>query len=552
MLIFLLLLLFNIVTPSKIRGVNLGSYFVLEPYINPSLFYQFIGLNDHVISDSYMFCKYLGPYEANKQLIEHWNNWINFEKLDKLKNFGINTIRIPVADWMFSPYEVFDINQNNVKCYDKSIYYLDKLFDYCDKLNLNILLDLHAMKDSQNGFDNSGLAKNIEINKKNNIIYFDHWHHRSADWIGDYDLNTKKYLNVNYDNINYSLNVIKIILKKYGKRKSFWGFEPINEPWEFTPLPELKTFYKNVYDIFTKEVDNHKVLIFHDSFRPDEWTNAFFLENDGKPKVKIYLDTHQYMAWGKPIPFNDYIKGAKKWKQPYSVFDIIVGEFSLATDNCIMWLNGFMDNYPGFPLQECYLEDCPHKDKYLPQINKVVNGPFGSGYSFPTKDGECPTTIPIYLNKNITLENEWIEKSKNYNIADREKYYAKKLFEQLTNSFEKNSSGWIFWNFDVESSTYQWSFINLIDKGYIKPLNTYEYTDNTYQLYILFFCIILIILFILLFNITKIPILPSYQQLLYTDFNYYRVIYPNDNLTSNEDTQIEQNDSEINYGAINA
>lgn len=26
-----------------------------------------------------------------------------------------------------------------------------------------------------------------------------------------------------------------------------------------------------------------------------------------------------------------------------------VGEWSLATDNCAMWLNGFNDNLPGFP-----------------------------------------------------------------------------------------------------------------------------------------------------------------------------------------------------------
>lgn len=28
---------------------------------------------------------------------------------------------------------------------------------------------------------------------------------------------------------------------------------------------------------------------------------------------------------------------------------ITVGEWSLATDNCAMWLNGFQDNLPGFP-----------------------------------------------------------------------------------------------------------------------------------------------------------------------------------------------------------
>ncbi|CAN0498301.1 unnamed protein product, partial [Laminaria digitata] len=36
-----------------------------------------------------------------------------------------------------------------------------------------------------------------------------------------------------------------------------------------------------------------------------------------------------------------------------------VGEWSLATDNCAMWLNGFQDNLPGFPQVQCELVRCP-------------------------------------------------------------------------------------------------------------------------------------------------------------------------------------------------
>lgn len=516
MLLFILLSML-VFSESKIKGVNLGSYFVLEPYINPSLFYQFLGINDAVVSDSYNFCKYLGPYEANKQLIKHWNSWITFEKLAKVKQYGINTLRIPISDWMFIPYDVFEEKQNNINCYDQSLEYLDKLFDYADLLNLNILLDMHALKDSQNGFDNSGLAKEIHIEKINNIIHFDHWNYRSADWIGNYNLTTKSYDNINYNNIHFTLEVIQQVLNRYKNRKSFWGLEPINEPWEYTPLKELKYFYKNVYDIFLNEQLFNKVLILHDSFRPDKWKTAYFLESNGKPKIKIYLDTHQYMAWGKPIPFNDYILGAKRWKQPNSAFDIIVGEFSLATDNCIMWLNGFMDNQNGYPLQTCFVEDCPYKDKYISQINNVINGPFGSGYSYPTYDGQCPTTIPIYLNKNISLDSTWIENSKDYNINDREKYYARKLFLQLIESFEKNSDGWIFWNFDVESSTYQWSFLKLIDKNYIYTYDINKINFNISYLFVIILCTISIIIFIFVFkNYHNYLCYPSYQQMIYS------------------------------------
>lgn len=53
---------------NKIRGTSLGSLFVLEPFITPSLFYLFLGNFDKVISDTYSFCDYLGPIEANKRL----------------------------------------------------------------------------------------------------------------------------------------------------------------------------------------------------------------------------------------------------------------------------------------------------------------------------------------------------------------------------------------------------------------------------------------------------------------------------------------------------
>ena len=39
----------------------------------------------------------------------------------KVKEYGINTLRIPVSDWMFIPYDVYDLEQDNTKCYDNSL-----------------------------------------------------------------------------------------------------------------------------------------------------------------------------------------------------------------------------------------------------------------------------------------------------------------------------------------------------------------------------------------------------------------------------------------------
>jgi hypothetical protein len=48
--------LFFIKIKAQIRGVSLGSLYVLEPFITPHLFYQFLGNNERVISDTYSLC----------------------------------------------------------------------------------------------------------------------------------------------------------------------------------------------------------------------------------------------------------------------------------------------------------------------------------------------------------------------------------------------------------------------------------------------------------------------------------------------------------------
>ncbi len=54
---------------NQIRGVNLGGWLVLEPWITPSLFYQFLGKDENTTAmDIYSFCSVLGPKEGNKQL----------------------------------------------------------------------------------------------------------------------------------------------------------------------------------------------------------------------------------------------------------------------------------------------------------------------------------------------------------------------------------------------------------------------------------------------------------------------------------------------------
>ena len=89
---------------NQIRGVNLGGWLVLEPWITPSLFYQFLGKDEtSAATDIHSFCKVLGNEEGNNQLKRHWDTWVTEEIIVELKESGaVNSLRLPVGDWMVS------------------------------------------------------------------------------------------------------------------------------------------------------------------------------------------------------------------------------------------------------------------------------------------------------------------------------------------------------------------------------------------------------------------------------------------------------------------
>jgi glucan 1,3-beta-glucosidase len=443
----------------KIRGVNIGGWLVLEPWITPSLFYPFLGKNNNKIGmDMYTFCEILGPIKANNILLNHWSTWVTEKHIQILSENKINLLRIPIGDWMYVPYGPFSVVQNDVKCTDGSLEALDYLFSLAQKHNIRVLLDLHGVKGSQNGFDNSGQAIDVQI--VNNT--FQHWEIRKANWIGDFDIERKSYPIFNQESIRHSKTVLLRIIKKYYNYPMLFGLCVLNEPWEFTPETFLKEFYQDIFNMFTEYMSQEKVFVIHDSFRSNIWEN--FKLNENSKNITILIDTHQYTAWNSPYSsYEDLIKSASGWQSPRLKYKYVIGEWSLAIDNCEMWLNGFMDNVPNYPLFDCLYKDCPYNKQFKYELSQSLFGPFGTGESYPRKNSfgnyECPSSIPL---------------SKHFNTPFEEKQMVEELFVAKSNAFEKETAGWIFWNFRTESLSYQWDYLAYLTL--IGSINT-ELTD---------------------------------------------------------------------------
>lgn len=454
----------------QVRGTNLGGWLVLEPWITPSLFYQFLGTQarygdqapEKTGMDIYSFCTALGPEEANRQLRIHWRNWVTEDDIRELAQAGVNSLRIPVGDWMFAPYYPF------IGCTDGSIDELDRVLDLCEKYGIKALIDIHGHIGSQNGFDNSGKTHRVQWTSIASSIpvgttTFSHWPIRVAEWVGTWDEHNKNYSSINYNNLNQSLTVVTLITERYASHPAILGLQPVNEPWELTPIKVLKDFYWKSYK-HMKAAAPHWKFVVHDSFRFGLNYWATFMK--GCPDIA--LDTHIYQAWMNPGTKQDMYSNACQQKYTIASMEdalmpVIVGEWSLATDNCAMWLNGFNDNLPGFPKVTCKFVDCPINSTYLGDgfpgtpldKNKPILGPYGTGTSGPSF-GKCPVTTTAY-----------------FDVEDAD--FTHNLAVKKLNAFDVGH-GWYFWNFKTEFTT-KWSYLDLVRTGAF-PSNVSDYSSD--------------------------------------------------------------------------
>jgi len=81
-------------TRTKLRGVNLGSWLLLEKWMVPSLFE---GLE---ATDETTWCAELGP-AATERLRRHWDRFVTREDFAWIAARGLNAVRIPIGHWIF-------------------------------------------------------------------------------------------------------------------------------------------------------------------------------------------------------------------------------------------------------------------------------------------------------------------------------------------------------------------------------------------------------------------------------------------------------------------
>jgi len=186
-----------------------------------------------------------------------------------------------------------------------------------------VLLDVHAMRGSQNGFDNSGKAMEVIWNTSlADVSTFQHWPVRSAEWAGQYDLESQSYLTTNMSNIEHSIAVVLKILEVFKDNPTVVGVEPANEPWQYIPIDVVQYYYWECYKL-VRRMAPRWIVLFHDSFRFNVETWGTFAQ--GCPNFAI--DTHVYQAWDPPVATYDFQVSACEYAETISQLEVSLQQY---------------------------------------------------------------------------------------------------------------------------------------------------------------------------------------------------------------------------------
>lgn len=228
-----------------LKGVNLGGWLVLEPWITPSLF------NDIDAGDEYSYCQNATKAQI-RRLQKHHAQFITEADIIWLAAQGIQALRIPVGYWIFGDQQP----------YIGSIKKLDNVFTWSERHGLKILIDLHGVAGSQNGKNHSGQAGDSL------------WH-----------------TNTEYQ--QQTLDVLLRLARRYSTRPALLGVSLLNEPSDEIDVDYLEVFYNTAYQALRLVLPKKAWIVFSDAFQPDVWAPR--MARGSYPG--LHVDHHHYQVF---------------------------------------------------------------------------------------------------------------------------------------------------------------------------------------------------------------------------------------------------------------
>ncbi|KAF2861227.1 glycoside hydrolase family 5 protein [Piedraia hortae CBS 480.64] len=285
------------------RGVNIGGWLILEPWMNSDLF------NGIDAKDQCTFDKVARQNDTLRQsLYKHWDTYFTEADMQKLASWGINAVRIPIGYWAYrDPYQLYITGADA---------YLERAIGWAREYGIKVLVDCHGSPGSQNGFDNSGQAGAVE------------WQQQT--------------------NQDLSIEVLKQISRKYGAQSYadvVFAIELVNEPisWGANKFDVIKDWAQKAAAAVKQAATNNDLeIIMHDAFQGAQSWGQTGSTISRVTSPNFALDLHLYQNQdGADLQLDQeqHIQKACDWAKTAlnssSGLSVYVGEFSSQTNICV-------------------------------------------------------------------------------------------------------------------------------------------------------------------------------------------------------------------------
>jgi len=309
----------------KVRGVNVGGWFVVENWMMPD-FFAVSPLDQHTILDEWSYCSVLGKEECLNRLKVHWDTYVTEDDFKRFSDYSLNTVRIPIGYWAWTDPEEWEPYVQG------QLPYLEKALVWASNYGLDVMMDLHGLPGGQNGQDNQGYKGPIEFGYNSTNM------ERAMSALA----NMTAWCTA--DRFN---GVVKSI-------------QLTNEPYilEWNPagmnFETLADFYVQGYQTVRAnehiaEGSKEVMVVIHDAFQPLLNWNYFWSEPSlGLNWTNYALDTHFYDAFGssasksKQEHLDTVCSLSANMKAAQLKFPVIVGEFSLGVNTyCVDYRSCF-------------------------------------------------------------------------------------------------------------------------------------------------------------------------------------------------------------------
>ncbi|RPB16818.1 glycoside hydrolase [Morchella conica CCBAS932] len=396
---------------NPIRGVNVGGWLIIEPFITPSFFDAYSSA--YGVVDEYTLTKTLGESKTKETVEKHYSTFVNEATFKGIRDAGLDHVRIPFGYWAVFP-ETGDPYLPNV-----GWRYLLRAIEYCRKYGLRVKLDLHSVYGGANGWNHSGRLGPI-------------------NWLNgtDGELNGQKTLDLHAGMAEFfAQSRYKNIVTMYGL---------VNEPKMIYLDPQKVIDWSTKAHTVIRKAGYEGYIIFGDGFRGlTSWKGAF----DGLDK--LVLDVHQYVIFNVGQLSASHTAKVNfaciGWSQQLAQSlntstgfgPTIVGEWGQADTDCTPYLNnvGVGSRWEG-----------------------TLNTTDGTAVSKPS----CPSGTDCSCEKAnadaSTYTAEYKQFLKMFAIAQMDAFEV--------------GWGWMYWTWDTEKAT-QWSYKKGMAAG-ILPTKAYD------------------------------------------------------------------------------